>query len=824
MTALASSNLSPDVANGVACDHCGLPVPRGLFEPDATVQFCCNGCRTVYDMIRSHGLDDYYRVRDTVDAPRQSARTSGERYQGFDSPAFQAEHCHAVAGGCYVCSDLRLEGVHCAACMWLVERLPKMLPGVASVRLHLRDAVARVIWNPQETQLSSIASTLDRLGYPSHPARHASAAEVRKRNERTQLIRLGVAGACAGNNMLLAIALYAGEFSGIEGQYATLLRAVSAGIGLLSLAWPGSVFFRGAWVALRNRVASLDVPIALALAAGGVAGLVNTIAGTGEIYFDSLSVLVFLLLVGRWFQARQQRWADEAVGLLGSFTPTMCRIVRDQGVAEVPTDSLTPDAIVEVRSGELIPADGVVTVGMSKVDRSLLSGESVAVPVEPDDEVFAGTQNIGSTLHVRVTSTGSDTRVARLMHLVNEGVRDKPAIVQFTDKAAMWFVTVVVAAATATFIGWSLAATTSVAVSHTIALLIVACPCALGLATPLTMAVAIGVAARRQMLVKNASVFEALAGTGRMLLDKTGTITRGRPTVAEWVGPDWLGPVVANAESHSSHPVARALVEAYGDVAIDRAERIPKDVEELGDGGIRAMVDGRPLLVGSPRFLASRRVTLKNSIGDKLAEFESRGLTAIGIALDGTAEAACALGDKIHAAAADAIVGLAKQGWDVTIVSGDAQGVVHRVASEVHLDESRALGGVLPEQKLELVGDNANGRQNTVMIGDGVNDAAALAAADVGIAVEGGAEASLAAADVYVAAPGLMPIVELIELAKRTKRVVRQNLVIALGYNLIAVSLAAAGWITPLIAAILMPISSATVLASAMSVALGSRS
>lgn len=822
MTALAPPSPTPPAATDIACDHCGLPVPRGLIDPDASEQFCCNGCRTVYGMIHANGLDDYYSVRRAVDAPQQPAQTSGSRYEAFGTPAFVAEHCQGVAGG-YLSVDLRLEGIHCAACMWLVERLPQIVEGVASARLQLRDAIVRVIWNPQQTTLSTIAAALDRLGYPAHPARNTSASEVHRRGERTQLIRLAVAGACAGNNMLLAVALYAGEFTGIAVEYAHLLRWTSAGIGIVSLAWPGSVFFRGAWIALRNRAASLDVPIALALTAGGAAGLVNTVSGTGEIYFDSLSVLVFLLLVGRWFQARQQRWADEAVDLLSSFTPTTCRIVSGENVVEVTTDSLSTGDVVEIRSGDIIPADGHVIAGTSTVDRSLLSGESVAVVVEAGNEVFAGTQNIGSTLRIRVETTGDETRIARLMDLVSEGVTDKPPIVQFTDRAAGWFVAVVIVAAATTFAWWASTATLSEAVNHTIALLIVACPCALGLATPLTMAVAIGLAARRHMLIKNAAVLEVLAGNGRMFLDKTGTITRGRPTVIEWVGPAWLKPVVAHAESHSSHPVACALVDAYSNIEIERPNLIPKSIQELGDGGIQATVDGEELLVGSPRFLANRGVVFDNSAGDGLDRFEAAGLTAVGVALAGHLEAVAALGDQEHSDSREAIAELTRRGWKLEVVSGDATRVVQSVAGKVDLPYDAVRGEVLPEEKLALVAAGNSSAQPTVMIGDGVNDAAALAAADVGIAVHGGAEASLAAADVYVSVPGLAPIVDLVALAKRTKRVVRQNLMIALAYNLVFISLAAAGWITPLAAAVLMPISSATVLASAMSLSLGAQ-
>jgi Cu2+-exporting ATPase len=801
-----------------ACEHCGLSVPRGLVDSVAEHQFCCHGCRTVYELLHDNSLEDFYRVREATGGDRTPIRSTGNRYTAFDAAEFQSKHCQGIAGG-FLSADLRLEGVHCAACMWLVERLPQLVAGVRSARLNLRDAAVRVIWDPSETSLSTIATMLDRLGYPAHPARDTSASEVHRRGERTQLIRLAVAGACAGNTMLLAIALYAGQFAGIEAEFANLFRWISAGLGTIALVWPGSVFFRGAWSAIRARGVTLDVPIALALAAGGVAGIWNVVAGAGEIYFDSLSVLVFLLLVGRWFQSRQQRWADETVNLLSSFTPATCRVVRGDVIVETTLDAVVPGDVVEVRSGDLIPADGTVIEGHSALNRSLLTGESCAEPIKPGDEAFAGTQNLGSTIRLRVETVGEGTRVARLMDLVAEGVREKPPIVQFADRASGWFVTVVLLVAVATFVVWATKASLSEAVNHTIALLIVACPCALGLATPLTMAVAIGLAARRQVLIKNAGALEILASGGRMLLDKTGTLTRGRPTLVEWTGPDWLRPVIAQAESRSTHPIARALVEAFGDIPLRTAKDTPRKVEEIHGGGVRAILGDQELLIGSPTFLAENAVAIQPSDAAHIEELELTGLTTVGMSLDGQLVGVAALGDQLHSDAARAISELQSLGWRPSIVSGDALGVVRTVANQVGIPEDHCFAQVAPESKLAIVSDFR--QKCTVMVGDGVNDAAALAAADVGIAVEGGAEVSLAAADIYIAAPGTMPLVELVELARRTRRTVRQNLAIALGYNVLFVSLATAGCISPLVAAILMPISSASVLASAMSITLG---
>lgn len=808
MTAVVTE---PPTRSPVACDHCGLPVPAGLVDSDAERQFCCAGCRVVYDTIHANGLDQYYRLREAVAAPSAKAAATGGAYGAYDDEAFLNQNSWGVAGGLRAV-DFRLEGVHCAACLWLVERLPEVAPGVASARLTLRDAIVRVVWDPAATSLSCVARALDRLGYPPHPARGVSASDVRRRDERNQLLRLGVAGALAGNAMLAAVALYAGKWTGIEHEFAALFRWISTGLGLASLAWPGRVFFQGARAALVTRTPNLDLPIALALAVGGVAGLVNTALGRGEVYFDSLSVLVFLLLVGRWFQARQQRWADDAVGLMRAFTPATCRVVRDGRVVEAPVEALTASDTVEVRSGDLAPADGVVVSGESTINAALLTGESRAEAVAPGAPVFAGTQNVGGTLRLRVDTVGEQTRVGRLMRLVDEGVREKPPIVQLTDRAAGWFVAVIATVAVVVFTAWATLADVPTAVDHTVALLIVACPCALGLATPLTMAMAIGYAARRNILIKNAAALEKLARAGRLLLDKTGTLTEGRPVVIDWAGPEWLQAVVAEAERNSSHPVAEALAKAFASAGVAPPVR---NVEEHGDGGVRATVRGGELLIGAPRFALAHGATPDARLDRLAQEHEAAGRTVVLVAHRRRIVALAAMEDAPRRDAAEAVRRLAEHRWQATILSGDARGVVRRVAQAVGVPADRALACVSPEEKLALV-QLGSGSDVTVMAGDGVNDAAALAAADVGVAVQGGAEASLAAADVYLADEGLLPLVDLVQLARRTMSVVRRNLAVSLAYNATAVALAAAGLITPLLAAVLMPISSATVLGVAI--------
>ena len=788
----------------LVCAHCGLPVPGGLVDPAAERQFCCNGCRTVYEMIHGCGLDRFYRLRAEVDVKASPARTTPRKYDDFDSPVFHGLYCQAGPDG-EQAVELYLEGVHCAACVWLVEKLPHVLPGVLEARLDLRRSLVRVRWEGPRIALSKIARTLDSLGYPPHPAKDARSRELRREEDRRFLIRLGVAGACAGNVMTLAFALYGGDFSGIEAQYSNFFRIASMCFGLVALAWPGAIFFRGAWAAIRTRTAHLDLPIALGLAAGGAAGAVNALLGRGEIYFDSLTMLVFLLLVGRWLQRRQQCWANDALELLFSLTPASARRLEGEQVVETPVEAIQPGDRVEVRSGESIPVDGAVSEGRSAVDQALLTGESRPAAVGPGDPVHAGTVNLGARLVVCVRAVGAETRVGKLMQLVERHSRDRAPIVQLADRMAGYFLVAVLGLAAATMALW-LARDPSQAIDHTVTLLIVACPCALGLATPLAMTVALGRAAKRRILIKGGDALEALSGRGVIFLDKTGTLTAGRMSLVAWEGDPGARGLAAALERQSAHPLAQALAAAEPDVDL-----LVADVRQTLGGGIEGTVDGRRVLVGSARFVAAAGATSDDVCRQAERRIVEAGATPVLVAVDGECRAVAGVGDPLRDDVVHSLAALARLGWQTRILSGDHPDLVAAVGRRLGLAASAAVGGVLPEGKVEMVRAAAE-QGPVVMVGDGVNDAAALAAATVGIAVHGGAEASLAAAQIYLDRPGLTPIVELVAASRSTMRAIHRCIAVSVAYNVAAGALAVAGLIGPLTAAILMPINSFTVL------------
>lgn len=804
---------------GHACTHCSLPVPDGLYRSDRQEQFCCRACESAYEVIHGCGLDAYYRLREQQDeAQAPATRTDDpDRLSVFDTPKFNEMYVRDTEKG-RCAADLILQGVHCAACVWLVEKLPRVVPGVIEARLSLRQATVRIVWDPAIVKLSAIAKALSTLGYAPHPARGSDKQGIHLAEQRAMLVRIGVAGALAGNTMLLALALYTGLFSGMEDKFANFFRWISAGLGLLALAWPGRVFFHGAWAALRTRSPRLDLPIALALGVGGVAGGVNVVMGRGDIYFDSLTVLVFLLLVGRFIQYRQQRRADEAVGLLFSLTPTHCRRVTQVGdrdsIEQIPVEALSVGDVIEVRSGELIPADGQIICGSASIIAALITGESRPVAAGIDDEVCAGARVSDATVRIRVTAIGEASRVGRLMALVQEGMTDKPALIAMTDRIAGWFVCALTVIAIAVFAGWC-TVDLGLAIDHTVALLIIACPCALGLATPLTLAVALGRAAKQDILIKSGVALDRLARPGRLLIDKTGTITRGQMRVEAWHGEQSLAPLIAEVQQHATHPIARAIVEHFGGTELSAQQRAGIRDVQVHPTGVSAQTAQGTMHIGSASFLAGLGIQPTKEQQSLADQWSRRACTPVFVALNNKPVAFLAVGDALQDNAKSVIGQLRHWGWRVQMLSGDHPAVARQVGQAVGLSEDDIEAGATPEDKRDRV-RCAVGDEPVVMIGDGVNDAAALAAADVGIAVRGGAEASMTIADVYLARPGLDPLVDLMKLARRCRQGVFRTLVVSLLYNALAVSLAAAGLINPLVAAILMPASSMLVLALAM--------
>ncbi|NVB79858.1 MAG: heavy metal translocating P-type ATPase [Kofleriaceae bacterium] len=782
------------------CAHCGLPIPAGR-----TGEFCCAGCEVVHESISGFGLEQFYALRDEA-AP---ATTTSQSYTELDDPAFQRVHVRTSGDG-KAHAALYLADLRCTACVWLVEATPRCLAGVDDVRVDLGRSRADVTWDPARTSLAQVARHLDRIGHPAHPYRGVERDTQRRREDRALLVKLGVAGAAVGNLMLLAIALYAGLFASMSATDTTFFRWASMLVAVPALGFAATPMFRTALGALRARTMHLDLPLSIGIVAGLAWGSANVIRGVGEIYFDSLAMLVFLLLVARWIVLRHQRRASTAAELLLALTPSRARRVSADGtIEEVAIESIVEGDRIEVRAGDTIAVDGIVERGRSAIDAGLLTGEARPVDVAPGDTVHAGTVNVAGPLVVRATAVGEQTRVGALVASIEALSARKAPIERLVDRIASRFVPTVTVASILTFVAWSFVSP-ALGAEHAMALLIVTCPCALALATPLAVTVALGRAARRGILVKGADALERLATPGTMYLDKTGTLTAGQLAVASWRGDTDARPLAAALERGSAHPIARAITACAETTATATEVR-----EELGRG-ITGTVEGRRVIVGSPPWVRKQCAReSRHDIERWIAEAARAAETPIAIAVDGTIVAIAGLADPIRPDARAAVDALTRLGWHLEILSGDDARVARAVGAALGLPADRCTGEVSPEGKRMRV--EAQRRQSPVaMVGDGVNDAAAIAAATCGIAVSGAAEISIEAADVVLRSPSIAAIAATAEGAVATLATIRRSLRISLAYNITVGALAIAGVIHPLIAAVLMPASSLTVLGSSL--------
>ena len=797
------------------CKHCGEMTSRAKDRATDEV-FCCSGCHGAYQLIHGLGLDNFYSLRDQEGFAGFARPDAEQDFESFNSPEFLGESAPKVCGEGIVRSKLTIQGLHCAACSWLIEQALTREEGVLSARVRINKHSLEIVLDPSTCKLSRVAGLLSSLGYQLVPWRKDSLETAVATENRQLLTQIAIAGFLAANAMWIAIALYAGA-SAFAGRFLSL---VGIGLGFLSVIGPGRTFLQGAINSIKTRSPHMDLPVALGLVIGSTAGVWQAITASGPIYFDSIAMLVFLLLLGRWLKFRQQRSASQAVDLMLRVVPRSAhKLEREFGEIStskvVSADTLVAGDWIEVRTGESIPADGVLQAKSTEsqteaeIDCSLITGESKSVTKQQGELLFAGALNVGPPLVMEVTASGAESRIGKVMLQVEEAAHQKVPIVMLADRIGAVFVVVVAALASLTFLIW-IGQGFEVAASNSVALLIVACPCALALATPLVIAVSIGQAANRGILVRDGGSFQAMTKPGILWLDKTGTLTTGKQRVTSFSGDSNAVELAAALEQDCVHPIAGAILD-YA-----QADPDPHSVDsiEAYSNGRKGSVDGHEVLVGNLRRIEHAGCFISNDQVDYVHELSQAGESPCLIAIDQKVEAVLGLSDPVEPSARPTLDRLKGQGWSVGILSGDHPGIVSQVGEKLGLEADLCRGGLTPEEKLCQVRHSGPDR-NVVMVGDGANDAAALAAADVGIAVRSGVEASLYAAPVILNC-GFERLHELFSGAKQTQRAIVATFAVSLAYNLTAVALAMLGIITPLIAAVFMPISSLSVLALAL--------
>lgn len=798
-----------------ACYHCGQPLPQGIdlkVEVDGAARaMCCRGCQAVAEAIVAGGLTDYYRFR-TQSAPtaRESVPEFLRQSTVYDNPAVQKSFVRQ-SGGREREASLILEGIVCAACVWLNEQHLAKLPGVLAVSVNYATHRARVRWDDSQVHLSRILQAVSEIGYLAHPYDPDRAQEILERERRLQLRRLAVAAAFGMQVMILAVALYAGAFTGIETEFENLFHWLSLVLTLPVLGYAAQPFYRSAFRDLRHKRVGMDVPVALGLGLAFAGSVWATLTGQGEVYFDSVVMFVFFLLTGRTFElAGRKRAAEVSESLVRLLPVTATRLVNDQQEM-VPATELNSGDLVLVRPGESIPADGHVYAGRSSVDESLLTGESLPLAKTPGMALIGGSINIESPLTLRVEKTGEDTVLSAILRLLDRAQTEKPAIAAAADRAAGWFVARVLLLAAGVALFWYFYDPTRW-LPITIAVLVVTCPCALSLATPTAITAATGRLMRHGLVTTRGHALETLARANTFIFDKTGTLTYGRlilldtHTTTPLSANECLA-LAAALEQHSEHPIARALRARTGEPRLAAT-----DVVSTPGAGLSGTINGQRYFLGTASFLSEAAGI---QIRDKdLVNFRSGGNTLVLLSDSRQLLAAFVIGDEVRAGAKTLIDELQLQGKRVLLLTGDHPGAAQTVARETGIHDVEA--DLRPQDKLARVQALASQGAIVAMVGDGVNDAAALAAAHVSIAMGGGTQIAAASADMVLLSEQLPHLAEAVLVAGKTLRIIHQNMAWAVGYNLVALPFAAFGLVAPWMAALGMSTSSLIVVANAL--------
>ncbi|WP_026289608.1 heavy metal translocating P-type ATPase [Thioalkalivibrio sulfidiphilus] len=813
--------MTPDRQGAEAsCFHCAQPIPPGAHygvtihkQPRA---MCCPGCQAVAQAIVDAGLSDYYLHRTETPAGPADAMPAALRDELalYDRPELQRSFVRVDDANVREAA-LILEGIVCAACVWLNERHVKSLPGVLEFAVNYSTHRARLRWDDSQIHLSDILKAIRDIGYRAHPFDPGRQEEVYQRERNAALRRLAVAGLGMMQVMMLAVALWIG---GDEPDYEGMMqfiRWVAFLVATPVVLYAGSTFFTSAWRDLRQRQLGMDVPVALAIGSTYLASGWATITASGEVYFESVTMFVFFLLTGRYLEMGARQRAGQATEALGKLLPAMAIRITDQGDVPVPVADLAPGDRVRIRPGDTVPADGTVLEGRSSVNEAMITGESLPRLRQSGDELTGGTVNVESPLVMRVDKVGADTLLSAIQRLLDRAQTEKPRLARMAERGTGHFVAAVLLLTAIVGAVWWFWIDPSRAFWVMVAMLVVTCPCALALATPVALTAATGSLTGRGVLVTRGHALETLAEATDVVFDKTGTLTEGRLARAETLvlgdcGEAACLALAAVLEQGSEHPVARVFQRA-GTPAGQLTEQ--RSTPGLGMEG---RVDGVRYRIGAADFVAAL-APAQSWPTQALAELARRHPTGSLVLLGGESGplAAFVLEDRLREDAAECVAALKARGLGVHLFSGDHPDTVRHVAAGLGIDQAR--GGLRPEDKLQALAElQARPGAVVAMVGDGINDAPVLSRAHVSIAMAEGTHLAQASADMILYGDRLGQLPNAHRLSRRMVQIVRQNIRWAIGYNVIALPVAASGVLTPWMAALGMSLSSLIVVVNSL--------
>ncbi|MCC6075489.1 heavy metal translocating P-type ATPase [Pseudomonas sp. GCM10022188] len=794
------------MATPLPCFHCGLPVPEGspyhAHILGESRDMCCPGCQAVAEAIVAGGLESYYRHRsETAANPEALPKVLADELALYDRTDVQqglVQHSGEQAETC-----LLIEGISCAACGWLIEHHLKKLSGVSQASLNLSNHRLQVRWDDSHLPLSQLLAELRRIGYAAHPYQADAAAEQMQRENRLALRQLGVAGLLWMQVMMAAMATWPEFNLDLSASFDGILRWTSLLLTTPIVFYCCGQFFRGALRDLRTRHLTMDVSVSLAIGGAYVAGLWSTVTGTGELYFDAVGMFALFLLAGRYLERRARERTAQVTAQLVNLLPASClRLDAQEHSQRILLSELKVGDRVLVPPGAVIPADALILAGQSSIDESLLTGEYLPQPRVVGQRVTGGTLNVEGPLTLQVEALGDDTRLSAIVRLLERAQTDKPRLAQLADRVAQWFlIAVLLVAVVVGLLWWQIDSERAFWI--VLALLVATCPCALSLATPTALTTATGSLHKLGLLVTRGHVLESLNQIDTLIVDKTGTLTEGRLTLREirvlreLDGQACLS-LAAALENRSEHPIARAF---------GRAPRAADEVHSEPGKGLEGRVDGRRLRIGAADFVGQLAGQPAPAMPDEPGQW----------LLLGDEQGALAwfcLDDRLRGDARLLIDTARSRDWQILLLSGDSSPMVASVAAELGISDAR--GGQTPDDKLAVLRELHHQGHRVLMLGDGVNDVPVLAGADISVAMGSATDLAKTSADAVLLSNRLDSLVQALQVARRTRRIIVENLAWACLYNGLVLPFAALGWITPGWAAIGMSASSLVVVVNAL--------
>ena len=783
------------------CAHCESELNKGFIEDDSGNYFCCEGCRSVYNLINNQGFSSFYTKRSNWQAkPVDMAEASAEYFQSC---------VNNISGG-FCELTVVISGVRCAACIWLIENSISKEQGIESVRMNYANHKAKIVFNPKIIDLDNVLKKITNLGYCPLPYSITETASEKERKD--YFYRFGTAAFFSMQLMIYSAALYAGYFQGMDDNIRFFFKFLSWFLATPVILYSGLPFFKNSLNALKHGHFTMDSLVAI----GSGSAYLYSIAAiflNEETYFDTSATIITLILLGRFIEAGVKQKNSDAVKKLLSLNPTKVKVIspdKENGVV-IPISQLKNGDLFEVTSGSAIAADGIIMDGEGDIDESMLTGEPIPIHKGKGGEIFAGTKCLTGNIVAKAVSVGKATFLSKIAESVEKAQESKAPIQDVADKFIGKFVPFVLIVAAVTFICWFFAADESFSSSlmKAVSVLVIACPCAMGLATPLAIITASSKLSETGIVFKNGESIERYAGVNDFYFDKTGTFTEGRMTIQDMKVLDSSGnerQLIASSAVLSKHPASKAIA-----VAMNHTEYInPQSFKDIPAKGTEAIINGISVISGSLIFMKERNIDISSatsqSIIDIGTKWQTDGNTIVYSAVNGTLVAVFSMTDIVRSGAVEAISSLKEKGNRVSVLTGDNLYAAKRIIENSKIDIS-LYAGLSPFDKSEII-NNAPYPEKTAMIGDGINDAIALSASGVGIAMREGTDISIESADAVMLRSDLKLVAKAHMICGRTLRIIKENLFWAFSYNIIAIPLAVSGLIHPVMSAAFMSFSS----------------